>query len=166
MSAVFRSKWERLLGKTDSPIEGIFLDNFCALATNYGFDLASRSKTNQGTIFIWPQKQFGERYRADFMISYPFFGAEYTAIVECDGHNFHEKTKAQAARDKRRDRVCQRLGYKLFRFTGSELHGDPNGCAFEVLDAIMEFQTEQLELNTEPCDPLELDADEHLEAAQ
>ena len=44
--------------------------------------------------------------------------------VECDGHEFHEKTKQQAARDKARDRD---------RFTGSEIWKDPGACADEVL---------------------------------
>lgn len=53
-------------------------------------------------------------------------------IVECDGHDFHEKTKEQAARDKRRDRTLQALGYKVFRFTGSEVYKDAIACAKEV----------------------------------
>lgn len=141
---VFRSRWERLLGKTDSPIEGSLLDAFCVLSIEYGYEVKSKSKANAWTILVWPQKPFGERYQADFIISYPFFGEEFTAVIECDGHAFHEKTKQQAARDKRRDRACQRLGYRLFRFTGSEIRNDPSGCAFEVLDAIMDFQTKMV----------------------
>lgn len=141
--AVFRSSWERLLGKTESPIEGEFLDNFCALAATYGYAVARKSSAQEGTIVVIPQKNI-DRYRADFLIQYHFFGASMSSVVECDGHDFHERTKAQAAHDKKRDRAFQRLGYQLFRFTGSELRGDPSGCAFEVLDTIMEFQTARL----------------------
>lgn len=53
-------------------------------------------------------------------------------IVECDGHDFHERTKEQAARDRDRDRQAQLAGIEIFRFTGSELWRDPLGCADQV----------------------------------
>ena len=52
--------------------------------------------------------------------------------VECDGHNFHEKTKTQVAHDKKRDRVLQSVGLRVFRFSGSEIWADAIGCAKEV----------------------------------
>lgn len=54
-------------------------------------------------------------------------------IVECDGHDFHERTKEQAARDRERDRSAQLAGIEIFRFTGSELWKDPLGCAGQVI---------------------------------
>lgn len=55
-------------------------------------------------------------------------------IVECDGHDFHERTKEQAARDRSRDRRYVESGYDVFRFTGSELWADPLGCAVQVYE--------------------------------
>lgn len=70
-----------------------------------------------GRVFdVTPQVEIGT-YRADFVVS--TMGESF--IVECDGHDFHEKTKEQAARDKKRDRYLQGRGYKVFRFTGSEI---------------------------------------------
>lgn len=57
-------------------------------------------------------------------------------VVECDGHDFHERTKEQARRDKSRDRKLLAAGYRVMRFTGSELYRDADGCAREV-DAII-----------------------------
>lgn len=57
-----------------------------------------------------------------------------TLAVECDGHNFHERTKEQAARDRARDRNLQMRGIEVFRFTGSELWRDPWGCAGQVIE--------------------------------
>jgi very-short-patch-repair endonuclease len=54
-------------------------------------------------------------------------------IVECDGHDFHEKTKEQARRDKQRDRFLQSRGYKVLRYTGSEIWADPTECSDEIL---------------------------------
>jgi hypothetical protein len=55
-------------------------------------------------------------------------------VVECDGHDFHERTKEQAARDRSRDREGQLAGFTVFRFTGSELWRDAWGCAGKVID--------------------------------
>lgn len=139
---VFRSSWERLLGQTDSPIEALFLDSFCAMTYEYGFTIAKRSAAREGVITVLPQAHVAEHYRADFLVSYHFFGSDYRIVVECDGHDFHERTKEQAKRDKRRDRDLQKLGYEVFRFTGSELRGNPRAAAYDVLDAIMTFQTD------------------------
>lgn len=54
-------------------------------------------------------------------------------IVECDGHDFHERTKEQAKRDRSRDRRALLHGIEVMRFTGSEIWNDPWGCAGEVL---------------------------------
>lgn len=91
---------------------------------------------NQETIYVHQQMDVG-RYRVDFLIfdcSCPFEIAEPKIIVvECDGHDFHEKTKEQAARDKKRDRFFQGLDFKVLRFTGSEIWADPHACVEEII---------------------------------
>ena len=54
-------------------------------------------------------------------------------MIECDGHDYHERTKEQAARDKKRDRFFASKGYKVLRFTGSEIWADPEAVAEEAL---------------------------------
>lgn len=140
---IYRSEWERRFGKSESPIEAMFLDAFCKLAVDHGYDVAKASKATAWVIRIEPQKWF-EQYRVDFLISYPFFGKDLLIVVECDGHQWHEKTKAQAKKDKSRDRALQSIGAKVFRFTGSEINGNPGTCAGEVLDVIETFQTDSV----------------------
>ena len=53
--------------------------------------------------------------------------------IECDGHEFHEKTKEQAARDKKRDNIIQSQGWKIFRFTGSEIWHDAKRVTADAL---------------------------------
>ena len=53
--------------------------------------------------------------------------------IECDGHDFHEKTPEQAARDKKRDNFIQSQGWKVFRFTGREIWHDAKRVADEAL---------------------------------
>lgn len=87
---------------------------------------------NERLILFWPQAPVGE-YRADFLF-YRKEGSQLgSLIVECDGHEFHERTKEQAARDRKRDRYMQDLGLKVYRFTGSEIYRDPTRCAIQVL---------------------------------
>lgn len=55
-------------------------------------------------------------------------------IIECDGHDFHERTKEQAARDRAKDRAALLSGQDQLRFTGSEIWRDPWECATQVFD--------------------------------
>lgn len=86
-------------------------------------------------VFIYQQVKVGP-YRADFVLldaTLPFdLAPPRWMLVECDGHDWHEKTKEQARHDKRRDRHFQSMGWKVLRFAGSEIWADPMECAEEV----------------------------------
>lgn len=56
--------------------------------------------------------------------------------IECDGHDYHERTKEQAARDKARDRALVAEGYSILRFTGSEIWHRPEQCVDEIGEVI------------------------------
>lgn len=73
-----------------------------------------------------------QTYRVDFLVDATTKQKSVSYVIECDGHEFHEKTKNQAKRDKQRDRNLMSAGYKVLRFTGSEIYKDPNTCAHEV----------------------------------
>lgn len=49
--------------------------------------------------------------------------------IECDGHEFHQKTKLQVARDNERELALKMHGYDVIRFSGSQIYNDPLGCA-------------------------------------
>ena len=93
---------------------------------------------------IIPQKKIeleGKEYRVDFLIEYSpsMFSKEIPIkrlVIECDGHDFHERTKVQAQRDKARDRIFQKHGYNVLRFTGSEIYREPLDCANEIKEFI------------------------------
>ena len=98
-------------------------------------------------VLIYPQASV-LNYRVDFLIAAKVY--EYPDIillvVECDGHDFHEKTKEQARRDKRRDREMLAAGYRVFRFAGSEIHADPDACVEEIrkyLDGLAHSNTKE-----------------------
>lgn len=81
-----------------------------------------------------------DRFRVDFFLRYEIRNwvpnscvRTAEVIIECDGHNYHERTKEQARCDKSRDRRLARLGFTVFRYTGSELFNDAFGCVEEIL---------------------------------
>lgn len=90
-------------------------------------------------LIVRPQAKIGER-RVDFLIhAMDWRGARpdwhwRPLIVECDGHDFHNKTKAQVAKDRSKDRASTLGGVDFFRFTGAEIWRNPWGCAQQVTD--------------------------------
>jgi very-short-patch-repair endonuclease len=79
-------------------------------------------------------------YRVDFFLTLSSKGEQIgTIVVECDGHDFHERTKHQAARDRSRDRALTLDGHMVLRFTGSEIHNDVGHCAEETLNAAIKL---------------------------
>lgn len=82
-------------------------------------------------VFFDMQEPVGD-FRADFLFTCIVKGNARRIAVECDGHDFHERTKEQAARDRRRDRAFQHMGIPILRFTGSELYRDVTACSIEV----------------------------------
>jgi very-short-patch-repair endonuclease len=139
----FSEELAMIIDKAESPIEQLLLIALRANADMQPFtqihfccteELPERPEFDQAA-FVYPQAKIGT-YRVDLAIwdaSLPFeLRNPRMMIVECDGHDFHEKTKEQARKDKQRDRFLQSKGYKVLRFTGSEIWADPDACAEEV----------------------------------
>lgn len=124
------------VNKCESPIEKILA------ATMYQAFLVLRGPDSilKYIMNIYPQKEIvcGENtYRVDFCIEY-ILPKVFKLVVECDGHEYHEKTKEQAAKDKKRDRQLIKEGYHVIHFTGSEIYKDPYSCMKYVLDLLIE----------------------------
>ena len=147
----------------DSTIERIFLGALIAQASThtltpriiYPYPAAHGGgravlDADASTFQICLQEQIGD-YRVDFLLQfidtervdnnpdpktgrYPCKEVYHNLVIECDGHDFHEKTKAQASKDKERDRILQKCGYPVFRYSGSVIYKDPTRCANECLD--------------------------------
>ena len=92
-------------------------------------------ETWQDSGFVWTSQFSFNQYRADFaFVFYSELISYKKVIVECDGHEFHEKTKEQAAKDKKRDRYFQQNGWQILHFTGSEIYENPRKCIYELLN--------------------------------
>ncbi|HKY80628.1 MAG TPA: DUF559 domain-containing protein [Sphingobium sp.] len=103
--------------QTESPIELAMMVSLIALSAG------------EPDVQIMPQVQIGQ-YRVDFLLQ---MGAN-ALVVECDGHDYHERTKQQAAADRSRDRAMLEAGYHVMRFTGSEIWKDALACARQALN--------------------------------
>lgn len=118
--------------KLDSPIEKIL---FIQLKHDLYF-------MNDYDFFrVYPQFEMRTEHsfiRVDFLIEVKEDDKELKLIIECDGHDFHEKTKEQAQKDKSRDRFLAKNGYVVMRFTGSEIYKNPRRCIKDIDELIAE----------------------------
>jgi len=101
----------------------------------------------QRSVTTWHE----DRYRVDFYIYLTRFGTVGATpdnhfspelvklVVEVDGHEFHEKTKEQASRDRERGRNLLLAGCPVIRFTGSDVFKNPDGCAEKIDEQLNEF---------------------------
>lgn len=129
--------FERLeaAGVCDSPIEKAL-----AIALVHSFRVADAeiemtrqediSKFPKGIFLIVPQFRF-ENYHIDFAL----IRDDRQLFIECDGHDFHERTKDQAAHDRKKDRAIQAAGIRILRFTGSEIYKDPCACVVQIINS-------------------------------
>lgn len=74
------------------------------------------------------------RFRPDLMVIRKHRSRVSSAVyVECDGHEWHDRTPEQALRDKSRDRsIYADTGVAVVRFTGREITRNAIECAREV----------------------------------
>lgn len=80
-----------------------------------------------------------DSYQADFMfcVKAPGSRREAWGAMECDGHDFHEKTPEQVSHDRQRDRDFQAGGIAILRFPGWQVHRDPKHCARETIKILL-----------------------------
>jgi very-short-patch-repair endonuclease len=81
-----------------------------------------------------------EGYRIDFAVRASHYRFKWV-FIECDGHNFHERTKEQAAKDRQKDRDIQASGFPVLRFTGSEIYRSPD----EAGNAFFDFLEQRID---------------------
>ena len=130
--------------RCQSPIEKLLLAALVAGRNSWGYagpdgiDLIFHATDRDGPpgcpwdcVMISAQSKIAG-YKADFLIDISLKSGNKVLVIECDGHDFHEKTKAQAAHDKRRDRTMTYDGAQVLRFTGTEIWADPRACADEI----------------------------------
>lgn len=122
---------------TASPIEGRMFDALCAAAERRRVllqepleDIVFHGCIREHERSAWLTRNKAiASYRIDILIG----GENWKLAVECDGHDFHDRTKQQAAYDRARDRELVLLGVTTIRFTGSEIAHSVERCADEAI---------------------------------
>ena len=99
-----------------------------------------------------PQFEIG-KYRVDFKVSYyrneGDSQSSKTVLVECDSQQFHERSESERRYEKQRDRDLQKCGYKIFRFTGSEITKDPYKISSEILEYLTGISQSEIKSSLE-----------------
>lgn len=76
-------------------------------------------------------------YKPDFLIEITSCLNEIMKFaIEIDGYEWHEKTKEQAANDRRKDRIYLKNGYTPIRFLGTEVYHDVSSCARDTIEIV------------------------------
>jgi len=153
---------EHILLYTESPIERKFLfaliteiidknvgtdlfENPILIWTNQIEDLFPAEYWEAGTIAMLFINPIIGNYRPDIVLS----TAKNKIIFEIDGFQYHN-TKKQLTSDKKRERELGKLGYKIYRFSGTELHQNEKKVAEEALEIIYrEFNLKEKNENSQ-----------------
>lgn len=123
----------------ESPIEGILLAEMLRRPI-----FMAEQGTGEG-LFITPQYPVGP-YSADFVVTAREYVGPLTVppktksrriAVECDGYEFHDRTREQAQHDRVRDRYFAAEGLTVLRFTGAEINRDVRACVDEIQDVAL-----------------------------
>lgn len=117
--------------------ECLFMDS---KTSSFSDDLLQYEFTDN--LILSPQAKINNGFVVDFLLesTYPAI----TLAIEIDGHEWHEKTKEQASRDKERSRSLLRQGFPEIRFTGSEVFTRPDDCAKESVNTFLSIYTRTL----------------------
>lgn len=149
---------------TESPIERLLMATLlsfgwrCATSTDSGIDLyVAHYGVNPQAAFVLNNRSIlvpqldettgGRSIRIDFA----FILLQEKLAVEVDGHDFHERTKEQAERDRSRDRAMIADGWTVLRFTGREVFRNPIEGVIEIHAALERLYAEESSQMSRPC---------------
>ena len=117
-----------------SPIEQIFIT---------AFELYIKL-LKKDYIFLLSQREIRidkKRYVADFYFESDEYVNKFDTnkkiIIECDGHDFHQKTKQQVQYDNEREYDLKMAGYEIIRFSGTQIYNNPFKCAEDAYNYII-----------------------------
>lgn len=90
----------------------------------------------------------GKKYCIDFefnandYLTHPDFedkikNKDYKLAIECDGYEFHQKTKEQVQKDNEREFALKMAGYDVIRFSGTQIYKEPLKCAINTYNYIL-----------------------------
>lgn len=126
-----------------SDLERQFLAALMFLRSDYvGAGYGGPLCAGRADLIVRSQESCGP-YTIDFAVIVPaevgFQKEEIKIAIECDGFYWHDRTKEQAERDKKRDRYLTIHGWRPMRFAESEIRRDPRACVAQVSELVGEL---------------------------
>lgn len=124
---------EEIFSLCDSPIEELMLAHLANRLVFIGHELSwekPKLKCERDGPVITAQAPVGG-FVLDFLVEHR--GKRFA--IECDGHEYHDRTRQQVAKDKQRDRRVICHGVETLRFSGSEIWNNGIGCSWEIINA-------------------------------
>ncbi len=83
----------------------------------------------------FPHLKVGKRgIRADLLLWVPN-RPDVLIVVECDGYKYHGNQDSFTS-DRKRDRLLGANGYRVVRYSGSEIYHEPMTCAAELVKSL------------------------------
>lgn len=132
----------KVASEVESPIEQIFLETLVLMHMLSSNNVPPINRwnglTSKPLYGVRTQYKLGS-YRADFLL---ISSSGQAVVVECDGHEFHERTKEQAARDRKKDRDIQAAGLVVLRYTGSEIWANPLLCVSNAVSTLFRTKSQ------------------------
>jgi hypothetical protein len=126
----------RLSANTDSPIESQLGAAISLFFEKAGLPLKIATMLDVENVpdelLLVPQFKWSY-YRSDWAILNPKRSG--ALLIECDGKAFHSSPE-QVAHDAKKDAAALDRGYLTLRFTGSQIHREPDFCASNVFAAV------------------------------
>lgn len=124
-----------------SPIEQIFITAFelyCELE-------------NKKKVYLFPQQRvdykdktyyldfafLSDDYLSNLVLEDEILNTNFKLAIECDGYDFHQKTKEQVQRDNEREFDLKMAGYEVLRFSGTQIYNNPIKCAEDTYNYII-----------------------------
>lgn len=77
--------------------------------------------------------------------NHPLFNPSGSLNDHLEKLRFHERTRLQASKDKRRDRILQSTGFLVFRYSGSDIWKDVFACAEQAFQTLIEVTHKEAE---------------------
>lgn len=124
-----------------SPIELIFITAYEIIHSIYETEILVPN--NKPNVLKWIDEQLeiitpsNKKYIADF--AYIDDKKNIKVLIECDGHEFHQKTKEQVEKDNNRTFDLQSMGFTVFRFSGSQIYNNPLECANKIHEYLLDL---------------------------
>lgn len=135
--------------RCESPIEQAYCitlfqaDGVHAIPGDFEPAALTTMATDRPRVFVFAQQPI-EPFRADFLLvgRSPLEAEPRFVIVECDGAEYHSSPEQQKY-DRRRQAALQKTGFRVVRFTGTELYREPRVVLRRSLEQFSGFDARQ-----------------------